>query len=1025
MDGDYLTCTDLITHRIPTLPNVPAVNTRPYRLPEANRKEVDRQVQEMLEQGIVQPSNSSWNSPLLLVPKKPDAEGNKKWRVVVDFRKVNEITIGDSYPLPNITDILDQLGHSQYFSTLDLASGYHQIPMDPMDRHKTAFTTPYGFFEYTRMPFGLKSAGSSFQRLMNAVLTGLQGIKCFVYLDDIVIYGKSLSDHNQKLCEVFDRLREANLKLQPEKCHFLNKEIIYLGHIVGTDGIRPDPGKFDAVKNFSPPKTPRQIKSFLGLTGYYRRFIKDYAGIAKPLTRLLKKDVKFIWNPFCDEAFNILKNKLTTAPVLIYPKFDEEFLLTTDASGTAIGGILSQGKLGEDQPVCYASKTLSETEIKYSTIERECFAIIYMTKHFRPYLYGRKFTIVTDHKPLIWLMNAKDQNSRLMRWKLKLEDYDYTIVHRAGTRHANADALSRVNTISVVTRSKARLQRDLVDSSDEISENDPKYLEKEDIETISEHLEPVEPFSQSKPLGIDENLTYLLPDTTKDPSENFVLPNPEGSDPNDGDDPYELEYFIQENYQTKIKTKFFDQTYYLYAEESINMKQNLKSNQIFLDSLDALTYDNLIKLSENEKIARISPHLRTSSDVDVTKTVAFHIYHDCITNKFSNIAISLEINDPKSYFEIKMIFTNFFCETNIPITFYLNRVVEVIDPDERKRILREFHGRSHPGISRMKEALKLQFSWDGIAKSIEDLVRTCPTCQKVKVTKRNKLPMKITSTSMKPFEKIFIDIVGPLPVSYANNRYILTIQDDLTKYSLGIPLPNQEASTVARALVERFICIFGIPDSILSDQGSNFLSKLFIEVTKLLKIHKLTTTAYHPQTNGSLERSHRTLAEYLRQFVIKDALEWDMWLPYAFLAYNTSVHASTRYTPYQLLFGFLANIPINLKGQPGVCYNYDNYANEIRSRLQNSYQLARKNILQSKEKSKKYYDKGSREVNFQVGDLVLIRNETATNKFSPIWLGPYQVEKINSAENTTVKVGVHPKIIHNNRLRLYHEDSDD
>lgn len=415
LDGDYLTCTDLVTHRIPTIPNIPAVNTRPYRLPEANRKEVDRQVQEMLEQGIVQPSKSSWNSPLLLVPKKPDAEGNKKWRVVVDFRKVNEITIGDSYPLPNITDILDQLGHSQYFSTLDLASGYHQIPMDPMDRHKTAFTTPYGFVEYTRMPFGLKSAGSSFQRLMNAVLAGLQGMKCFVYLDDVVIYGKSLLDHNQKLREVFDRLREANLKLQPEKCHFLNREIIYLGHIVGTDGIKPDPGKFEAVDNFPQPKTPKQIKSFLGLTGYYRRFIKDYADIAKPLTRLLKKDVKFIWSPFCDEAFKILKNKLITAPVLIYPKFDEEFLLTTDASGTAIGGILSQGKLGEDQPVCCASKTLSESEIKYSTIERECFAIVYMTKHFRPYLYGRKFTIVTDHKPLIWLMNAKDQNSRLMR----------------------------------------------------------------------------------------------------------------------------------------------------------------------------------------------------------------------------------------------------------------------------------------------------------------------------------------------------------------------------------------------------------------------------------------------------------------------------------------------------------------------------------------------------------------------------------------------------------------------------------
>lgn len=308
-------------HEKITTDNTP-INIRPYRLPESQKAEIHDQVCKMEKDGIIQKSMSPYNAPLLIVPKKPSSNGEIKYRIVVDFRRLNDITVGQSFRIPRVEEILDQLGNAKYFSTLDLASGYHQIKVHPRDRHKTAFSTSTGHYEFYRLPFGLKTAPSTFQRLMNSVLAGINGIKCFVYLDDIVIYGSNLKQHNRKLQEVFDRLREFNLKLQLEKCSFLRKEVHYLGHVITQDGIKPDPTKIEAVDNFKIPKNERDIKSFLGLCGYYRKFIQNFSHIAKPLTELLKNGNEFKWILSQQEAFDILKNKLTTAPLLQYPCFD-------------------------------------------------------------------------------------------------------------------------------------------------------------------------------------------------------------------------------------------------------------------------------------------------------------------------------------------------------------------------------------------------------------------------------------------------------------------------------------------------------------------------------------------------------------------------------------------------------------------------------------------------------------------------------------------------------------------------------
>lgn len=464
-----LTFTNQVKHHIRTK-NEDPIYIKPYRQAPFLQNEIGRQVEQLLKDNIIQESHSPWSAPVHLVPKKMDASGEVKYRMVVDYRRLNDITVDDKYPLPNITDLFDKLGKCSYFSTLDLASGYHQIEVEKKDRQKTAFSTQNGHFEFLRMPFGLKTAPATFQRTMDNVLRGLQGLHCMVYLDDIIIYSNSLNEHLEKLRTIFDRLRATNLKIQLDKSEFLRKEVLYLGHTITKDGLKPNNDKIDAVLKYPLPKTTTEIKSFLGLVGYYRKFIKDFAKITQPLTACLKKRNGIVIDQKYIDAFNKCKELLTHSPLLQYPDYDKPFVLTTDASNVAVGAVLSQGKIGNDKPVAYASRTLSDTESRYSTIERELLAIVWAVKHFRPYLYGKKFFIYTDHRPLIWLRSLKDPSSKLTRWRLRLQDYDYEMIHKDGKQNTNADALSRIKITTLHSDDKNQSMTTNVDDNDEISD---------------------------------------------------------------------------------------------------------------------------------------------------------------------------------------------------------------------------------------------------------------------------------------------------------------------------------------------------------------------------------------------------------------------------------------------------------------------------------------------------------------------------------------------------------------------------
>lgn len=441
--GEKLTSTSATKHKISTTNDMP-IYTKNYRYPHHFKQDVQEQIQEMLNNGIIRPSKSPYSSPIWVVPKKLDASGKKKVRVVIDYRKLNEHTVDDRYPMPQIEEILDSLGKSEYFTTIDLKAGFHQIPMDPKHIEKTAFSTDKGHFEFTRMPFGLKNAPATFQRAMNDILGDYIGSKCFVYLDDIIIIGYNLENHLENLNLVLKRLSDFNLKIQLDKCEFLKKQTEFLGHIITSEGVKPNPEKIEKIINWPLPKTQKEIKQFLGLVGYYRRFIKDFSKITRPMTKYLKKDSTVeLKDPSYVSAFNTLKAILSTDQILTYPQFDHPFILTTDASGFALGAVLSQIQDNVEKPIAFASRTLSDTESRYATNEKEALAIIWAVNKFKPYLYGQKFTLITDHKPLTFIKTS-DKNMKILRWRLDLENYDYEIKYREGKSNVVADALSRM-----------------------------------------------------------------------------------------------------------------------------------------------------------------------------------------------------------------------------------------------------------------------------------------------------------------------------------------------------------------------------------------------------------------------------------------------------------------------------------------------------------------------------------------------------------------------------------------------------
>ena len=703
---DELGRTNIVQHHIETGDH-PPIRSRPYRVPYAQKETIEKHIEDMLHRNVIQPSVSPWASPVVLVPK---SDGSS--RFCVDFRKVNKITKKDSYPLPLISESLDTLGGAKFFSSLDLVSGYWQVEMDPASREKTAFVTHAGLYEYTTMPFGLCNAPGTFQRLMECVLRGLNWQIALIYLDDVLVYSQNFEDHLHHLRLVFDRFREAGLKLKPSKCHFGQKEVKYLGHMITTEGIQPDPEKVKVVQEYPAPTSVKEVRAFMGLTNYYRKFVKGFAQVASPFHDLTKKGASFLWTEDCQKAFDTLKKALTEAPILAYPDFTQSFQLATDASNDAKGMVLGQKQNGREVVIAYAGRKLNPAERNYSVTEREALAVIEGVKQFQHYVYGRQFTVLTDHSAVHWLMNIKEPTGCLACWVLLLQQQDFTIQHRSGPTNGNADALSRRPYAVVAALDQPGVQVDHVRDA------------------------------QRRDHTLADIISYL---------EKESLPN-----------------------------------------NSAAAKAVLHSiDNYYLDPDGLLCH---IWVPGGRRVPGIRSQLVIPTSLRQEILIGGH-------------------DDPLA---------------------------------------------GHLGVNKTYEKLRERYYWPKMFADVQFWCLSCTHCQMKKSPKQRQtapiLPIPVEGA----FDRVAVDCLGPFPVSDSGNRYIVVFSDYLTRYPEAFAVPTIDAPTIADLLVNEILPRHGAPRTLLSDRGSNFLSCLIKEVCFLMDTKKTSTTSYHPQCEGLVERFNGT-----------------------------------------------------------------------------------------------------------------------------------------------------------------------
>lgn len=435
-----LSKTHLVSHRIDT-GNATPIKQRHYIVSPYVQKEINEEIDRLLKLDVIEPCEpGAWSSPMVAV-RKPSG----KVRLCLDARKLNDVTEKDAYPQPQINRILARLSETKVLSSIDFSDAFLQVPLETSSQPKTAFAiSGRGYFKFKRMAFGLCNSGATLCRLVDMVIGCDLEPFVFVYLDDIIVATDTFQKHFEILRKLSERISSAGLTISVTKSRFCMKSLKYLGYVITDDGIAPDTDKIESIQNYTTPKTVKDVRRLIGLAGWYRRFIPDFATLTAPVTALLKKDKKkMIWTAEAEEALNKIKQILTTAPVLANPNYDQPFIIQADASDIGMGAILVQGEGKEEKVIAYWSQKLSSAQKKYQTTERECLAVISAIEKFRPFIEGTKFTVITDHASLLWLRNLKDPSGRLGRWALRLQPYDFELKHRKGKFMVVADALSR------------------------------------------------------------------------------------------------------------------------------------------------------------------------------------------------------------------------------------------------------------------------------------------------------------------------------------------------------------------------------------------------------------------------------------------------------------------------------------------------------------------------------------------------------------------------------------------------------
>ena len=968
--------TNLVKHRINTGTALP-VRKPPRRLPLGKRQTEKEEINNMLERGVIQASTSPWASPVVLVTKKDGST-----RFCIDYRGLNDLTVKDAYPLPRIDDSLDALSGGKWFCTMDLMSGYWQIEMESEDIPKTAFTTSQGLYEFKVMPFGLTNAPATFERLMESVLRGLQWEECLVYIDDIIIAAASVPQALERMEHVFQRLQVAGLKLKPTKCSFFCKSVKFLGHVVSEQGVHMDPEKTQHVQDWLTPKSAKEVRSFLGLCSYYRRFIAGFAKMARPLHKLTEKRTTFVWDTACEAAFSQLKEALTTAPVLSYPKPEGQFILDTDASDHAVGAVLSQEQDMAERVLGYFSKALTKTEQVYCVTRKELLAVVMALKHFHPYLYGREVILRTDNAAVSWMRNLRTPTGQTARWLELINTYDLQVKHRAGRSHNNADALSR-KPCSSCARQEAieqqhRRERPLPVMNQEHSQASDVPQSCQGTVQVAE---------EAATTGSDATQSH--PDAVR-PVEKF-------------DDLA----VIHINATTR--------------QQAQPLEAGLRSSHSWLKGWEV----EQMRLSQLQD-PDIGPVL-TQKEEKQQKPEWKDISH--LSDKYKSLWAQwgqLEIRG-------SLLFRRRVLGNASTGGWQL-----LVPRSKQKEVFEHLHDHAtggHLGTEKTISKIIVAFYWPGLRRDVQQLCKKCDQCaaRKPSLGKR-KAPLQQYLVGS-PMERIAIDVLGPLPKTRQGNQFVVVIGDYFTKWMEAFAAPDEKAETVAAIVVQQFICRFGVPRQLHSDKGSNFESNLFQQVCKLLNIDKTRTTSRRPQSDGMVERFNRTLECMLTMYVEKHQRRWDEFLPYVMLAYRSSVHESTGFSPNMLMLGRELEMPLQTvvpqpapEEQDGE--DIEDYVFELQDTLQDAHEHARLHLRRSAQYQKRQYDhRGARPAEFKPGTPVWYYNSGRRKGVCPKlvspWKGPFIV--IQKVTDVTYKIQKtrrsEPFVCHVDTLKLYEGDN--
>ena len=904
-------CARSTQHRVRLQDDKP-FRERSRRVPLGDLDDLREQLAELKRTRIIQESRSPYASPIVVVRKK-----NGSIRLCIDYRTLNQRTIPDQYTTPRIEDALQCLSGAKWFSVLDLRSGYHQIPMHPEDKEKTAFICPLGFFEFNRMPQGLTGAPATFQRLMEKTVGDMHLIEVLVYLDDLIVFGRTLEEHEQRLEKVLKRLHEEGLKLSLEKCQFCLPSVTYLGHVVSAEGISTDPKKLEAVASWPRPRNITELRSFLGFCSYYRRFVEGFAKIAQPLNTLLRMEgaedesmpfepgssahgirkpresIQEEWTDQCERAFLQLKGSLTQAPVLAYADPAKPYELHVDASREGLGGVLYQEYDGLLRPVAYVSRGLTPSEKNYPTHKLEFLALKWtVVDKLKDYLYGANFVVRTDNNPLTYILTTAKLDATGHRWLAALSGFRFSLKYRPGVNNQDADALSRRP------------------YSTGVPETEWTHLTPDGVQALCQGVE-----CRTKGMIGAEAIGVMAAGVPK------MYCNP-----------------------TQLRSEGLP-TF---------TKKDLRVDQAE-DPLIGLTLRAMkagqrgLLLTDSPKEARL-----VHKEWERLKLLDGVVYR----------------RGPSDDLEEKQ---------------------QLFLPEKhRENVLKALHDdHGHLGAERTFKLVRDRFYWPCMRSEVESYCHSCLRCIQRKTLPSRTAPMSHLQ-SQGPMDLVCIDFLCLEPDTSGQGN-ILVVTDHFTRYAQAFPTKDQRAPTVAKVLVEKFFVHYGLPQRIHSDQGRDFESRLIRQLLDLLGIQKSRTSPYHPQGDAQPERFNRTLLNMLGTLSIREKQHWSRHISTIVHAYNSTESDVTGYSPYRLMFGREARLPVDLAfglslDQTSIA-SHQGYVDRLRRNLASAFEKARLTSGSREQRNKRNYDLRVRVQDLQPGDRVLLRNlgASARHKLADRW----------------------------------------